>query len=83
MSKRTQQGTGDTTTVTVVAAKGRPMLSWVGKRPLGAIVARAAQHVETFGPDFSTSASILPPPDRCGARVARNLSARWPPLLRR
>lgn len=61
MSKRTQQGTGDTTTVTVAAAKGRPMLSWVGKRPLGAIVARAAQHVETFMPDFGIHTPILPP----------------------
>ncbi len=71
MSKRTQHGTSDTTTVTVAAAKGRPMLSWVGKRPLGAIVARAAQHVETFAPVFGTPTPILPPPPT-------NLAGGWP-----
>lgn len=36
--------------VTVVAAKGRPMLTWVGKRPLRNVVVFPAQHVETFDP---------------------------------
>jgi len=36
--------------VTIAAAKGRPMLTWVGKRPLRHVVAFPAQHVETFDP---------------------------------
>jgi|SRR5665213_164391 len=35
--------------VKVSAAKGRPMLTWVGKRPLGHVTAFPAQHVENFG----------------------------------
>lgn len=34
--------------VTIARAKGRPMLSWVGKRPLRAVTAFPAQHVESF-----------------------------------
>ncbi len=37
------------TEVTVGRAKGRPMLSWVGKKPLGRVTAFPAQHVERFG----------------------------------
>ncbi len=36
--------------VKITAAKGRPMLTWVGKRPLRHVVAFPAQHVETFDP---------------------------------
>ncbi len=36
--------------VSITAAKGRPMLTWVGKRPLRDVVAFPAQHVETFDP---------------------------------
>lgn len=36
--------------VSVTAAKGRPMLTWVGKRPLRHVVGFPAQHVETFDP---------------------------------
>src|SRR5882724_6385054 len=36
--------------VSITAAKGRPMLAWVGKRPLRHVVAFPAQHVETFDP---------------------------------
>lgn len=36
------------TTVKIAAAKGRPMLTWVGKRPLGQLPAFPAQLVETF-----------------------------------
>src|SRR3970040_715920 len=36
--------------VAIAAAKGRPMLTWVGKRPLRHVVAFPAQHVETFDP---------------------------------
>lgn len=34
--------------VTISAAKGRPMLTWVGKRPLHSINPFPGQHVETF-----------------------------------
>lgn len=36
--------------VKVAAAKGRPMLTWVGKRPLSQVTAFPAQHVEIFDP---------------------------------
>lgn len=36
--------------VEIRAAKGRPMLSWVGKKPLRYVTAFPAQHVETFAP---------------------------------
>lgn len=36
--------------VKITPAKGRPMLTWVGKRPLSQITAFPAQHVETFDP---------------------------------
>jgi len=38
------------TEVKITAAKGRPMLVWVGKRPLARVTAFPAQHVETFDP---------------------------------
>src|ERR1035441_9342288 len=34
--------------VAIAKAKGRPMLSWVGKRPLRGVTAFPAQHVESF-----------------------------------
>lgn len=37
-------------TIKITAAKGRPMLTWVGKRPLAHVTAFPAQHVETFSP---------------------------------
>ncbi len=36
--------------VKITAAKGRPMLTWVGKRPLSHVTAFPAQHIETFEP---------------------------------
>lgn len=36
--------------IAVTAAKGRPMLTWVGKRPLRQVTAFPAQLVETFDP---------------------------------
>lgn len=36
--------------VKIAPAKGRPMLTWVGKRPLSRVTAFPAQHVETFDP---------------------------------
>ena len=38
------------TEVKITAAKGRPMLTWVGKRPLSRVTAFPAQHIETFAP---------------------------------
>ena len=38
------------TEVKITAAKGRPMLTWVGKRPLSHVIAFPAQHIETFDP---------------------------------
>jgi DNA modification methylase len=38
------------TAVPIAAAKGRPMLTWVGKRPLRQVTAFPAQHIETFNP---------------------------------
>ncbi|MCE5239789.1 site-specific DNA-methyltransferase [bacterium] len=40
----------DNKTLTIAAPKGRPMLTWVGKRPLRAVAAYPAQHIETFDP---------------------------------
>jgi adenine-specific DNA-methyltransferase len=36
--------------IKISAAKGRPMLTWVGKRPLRHVTAFPAQNVETFAP---------------------------------
>lgn len=43
------------TEVKITLAKGRPMLTWVGKRPLSYVTAFPAQHVETFDPAGSLS----------------------------
>jgi hypothetical protein len=39
--------------VKITAAKGRPMMTWVGKRPLSYVTAFPAQHVEAFDPTGS------------------------------
>ena len=41
-------------------AKGRPMLNWVGKRPLRSVTAFPAQHIESF---TALDASKLLPPN--------------------
>lgn len=41
------------TEIKITAAKGRPMLTWVGKRPLSRVTAFPAQHIETFAPSHS------------------------------
>lgn len=46
-------------TVQVAEARGRPMLHWVGKRPLDHVTAYPAQLVETFNP----TGEELPSPD--------------------
>lgn len=38
-------------TVKVAAARGRPMLTWVGKRPLRSVAAFPAQEIERFAVD--------------------------------
>ena len=40
----------DTQNVQIAEAKGRPMLHWVGKRPLDHVTAYPAQLVERFDP---------------------------------
>ena len=40
----------DTERVNIAEAKGRPMLHWVGKRPLSYVTAFPAQKVETYNP---------------------------------
>lgn len=40
----------DDTRIPIAAAKGRPMLSWVGKRPLREVRSFPAQLVERFAP---------------------------------
>jgi DNA modification methylase len=47
--------------VAIAPAKGRPMLHWVGKRPLANILARPAQHMETFDPTSERSGPIANP----------------------
>jgi adenine-specific DNA-methyltransferase len=39
-----------TAEVKIAAAKGRPLLHWIGKKPLRAVTAFPAQHVENFNP---------------------------------
>jgi len=39
--------------VEIKPAKGRPMLSWVGKKPLRYVIAYPAQLVETFSPEHA------------------------------
>jgi len=41
---------GQAAKVKITPAKGRPMLTWVGKRPLSFVNAFPAQHVESFDP---------------------------------
>jgi hypothetical protein len=44
------------------AAKGRPMLQWVGKKPLSRVTAFPAQLVETFDPahELNCSGGVSP-----------------------
>jgi len=43
----------DNKRVEIKPAKGRPMLSWVGKKPLRDVIAYPAQLVETFAPEHA------------------------------
>ncbi len=50
------------TEVKITAAKGRPMLTWVGKRPLSHVTAFPAQHVETYSAPGNGGSAALDPP---------------------
>jgi DNA modification methylase len=60
----------DRTQVKIKPAKGRPMLTWVGKRPLRHVTAFPAQHIETFSP--------LSPPAQRGELAGGELWKDWP-----
>ena len=45
------------TEVTITRAKGRPMLSWVGKKPLGRVTAFPAQAIERFSASNASNAA--------------------------
>ncbi len=51
------------TSVKVAAAKGRPMLSWVGKRPLREVRAFPAKLIERFGASGGDGGAIGPEVD--------------------
>ncbi|MBP6651989.1 MAG: site-specific DNA-methyltransferase [Xylophilus sp.] len=65
--------TKKTTEITVSRAKGRPMLSWVGKKPLGRVTAFPAQHVESFSAE--NAAKPLPVTPASASTVDW---AKWP-----
>ena len=52
------------TDVTIARAKGRPMLSWVGKKPLGRVTAFPAQAIERFS---ATGAHLPTAPQGLGS----------------
>jgi len=54
--------------IKITPAKGRPMLTWVGKRPLSQVTAFPAQHIETFDPTG----------DAARRAAERDLWADWP-----
>lgn len=49
------------TEVKITPAKGRPMLQWVGKRPLSHVTAFPAQHVESYDPAPDLAKKVLEP----------------------
>jgi hypothetical protein len=53
------QTTQNNQEVKITAARGRPMLNWVGKRPITSIVCRPSQHLETYDP--TNELANLPP----------------------
>jgi len=56
--------------VAIKPAKGRPMLTWVGKRPLRHVAAFPAQLVETFSALPPSPDGAFPPGEGPGARAA-------------
>ena len=63
------------TEVTIARAKGRPMLSWVGKKPLGRVTAFPAQAVERF----SAAAAAQ---GQQGLSLCQADWSKWPPALK-
>lgn len=59
------------TDVTVGRAKGRPMLSWVGKKPLGRVTAFPAQQIERFSAEDTECP--LPPSSADWSKWPRDL----------
>jgi DNA modification methylase len=55
---KNRRGSREAASVRVAAAKGRPMLSWVGKRPLREVRAFPAQLVERFAAEGSVSTEV-------------------------
>ena len=49
-AEKTEPSMAKKAEVKITPAKGRPMLTWVGKRPLSHVTAFPAQHEETFDP---------------------------------
>ncbi|MGB7931606.1 MAG: hypothetical protein WCH04_05190, partial [Gammaproteobacteria bacterium] len=60
--------------IRIAKAKGRPMLTWVGKRPLTAVRAYPAQHVEAF----SVPAATVPSPHRGEGQGEGDTWSGWP-----
>jgi DNA modification methylase len=50
VESKTEKKAKEKQVVKITQAKGRPMLSWVGKHPLTQIIAFPYQHIETFDP---------------------------------
>ena len=63
------------TDVTISRAKGRPMLSWVGKKPLGRVTAFPAQQIERF------SAGDAAPDQPLANPLGGADWSQWPPHL--
>ena len=62
--------------VKVAPAKGRPMLSWVGKRPLSSVAAYPAQLMERY--DVCPAPPFTPFLDREGSALAPGLGSEGP-----
>lgn len=63
------------TEVTITRAKGRPMLSWVGKKPLSRVTAFPAQAVERFSAADDAQGQQ-------GLSLGQADWSKWPPALR-
>ena len=64
------------TDVKITPAKGRPMLTWVGKRPLSHVIAFPAQHVETF--DVVGAGLALPRAQQAAPLQDATIWSDWP-----
>ena len=64
------------TEVKITPAKGRPMLTWVGKRPLSHVTAFPARHKETF--DVVGAGLALPRAQRAAPLHDATIWRDWP-----